>query len=676
MVAASEVSMIVEATRSEVKRWGGDGASLTHAALVLSSRYKDEFEAVFGSEGAERVKSLLRARRFRGDEDTLQAMLKDVEVKDSLQAIHDALREDLDTLEAPPEESATVATTSPEPTGSDPMPAEEETGEVSARLARSVHLVEPNQEADRQADIADLAAHLLRARPPLCALIGERGIGKTFSIGGLAATLGEQSEPLNVYRLAPDTIVANPSTTLRLALEDIKDRAVLVLDDFDELARLGTEFPDRELIGAVEEARHQTKVRLVLVVDRRYDARLGVLSQALDQHLCRVSLGELSPSRVLDIAQAEGALLAETHGVELDQAVVAAAVVPGVAADGIGQPGLAVDRLDLACARAVLSGEKRVSVSHLSDASPIPVETHNLAVQLGERVKGQHEAVEKVATRLALTRANLDLRPERPNGVFLFVGPTGVGKTELAKEIAVQEYGGLDRLIRLDMSEFAQEWSITRLVGPSPGYVGSTEPESWLTTRVAATPNCVVLLDEIEKAHPRVWNTFLQVFDAGRLTDGRGVTADFSRAVVIMTSNLGVQEASSRAVGFSGTGGDANRGRLLAAVRESMAPELLNRLDEIIVFSALSMDAIIEIARHELDSVSNRLAAAGWSIEFDEGVPEWLAQTGYDPTYGARHLQRNIEREFLALLATVSDRRIRVSPAGNKLSVAIEHSGS
>lgn len=304
-------------------------------------------------------------------------------------------------------------------------------------------------------------------------------------------------------------------------------------------------------------------------------------------------------------------------------------------------------------------------------AGTAQIDPHQLATQLARRVRGQSHAIERVAERLALTRARLDLRPERPNGVFLFAGPTGVGKTELARQIAIAEFGGPEHLIRLDMSEYSNlEFGIARLVGSAPGFVGYSEPESWLTTRVEKNPNSVILLDEIEKAHPGVWNTFLQVFDAGRLTDGRGKSADFSNTIIIMTSNLGAREAISGPVGF-GDRLDSASIRQLAVIEESIPPELLNRIDEVILFEALTLDAIAEIAEEELAETIRRLTSDGWSVTYDSTVTRWLAETGYDPAYGARHLHRNIEREFLSLMVDVPSRAVSVIVKDNQLAVSL-----
>jgi hypothetical protein len=308
-------------------------------------------------------------------------------------------------------------------------------------------------------------------------------------------------------------------------------------------------------------------------------------------------------------------------------------------------------------------GELDVLETGAQPTATIPAVPIDLRASVLGRIRGQDAAVEKIAERLNLTRARLDLRPERPNGVFLFAGPTGVGKTELALQIAIAEYGGSDRLIRLDMSEYAdREFGIARLLGSAPGYVGYGDPEAWLTTRVSRNPGSVILLDEIEKAHPGVWNTFLQVFDAGRLTDGRGNTVSFSETVVIMTSNLGVRESTANPVGF----GDQNRAgagaaRQLAVIKQTLAPELLNRLDEVILFDPLSLDSIAEIAESELAAAVSRIATSGWDVSYDPGVPRRLAETGYSPAYGARHLHRNIEREFLGLVARSGFRKLHIS---------------
>jgi ATP-dependent Clp protease ATP-binding subunit ClpC len=561
----------------------------------------------------------------------------------------------------------------------DPAPAEAEgtapdverwpgANEGAARVVRQVPVGGATQSRTREA--LEIAAQLLRAEPVVTALVGDRGVGRTTTLSAVAEVLGRLERPIAMWRIGPETIVANPAASLRMVLADVTQPMVIAVDDLDVLASLSTDHPDRDLLDVLEAARLHEHARLVVVVNRRCSARLAVASQALADTLQTVPIRPLPAAQIRGIVERTGRELAARFQLELSREALDAALAPAVEADGAAHPGLAIRRLDLASARAYVGRAKTVEVAHLAaetSGQSVTGESRDLAEALRERVKGQDEAIAAVSQRLTLTSAHLDLRPERPNGVFLFIGPTGVGKTQLAKELAAVEYGGYDRLIRLDMSEYAHDWAISRIAGPAPGYVGSTEPESWLTTKVAAMPRCLILLDEVEKAHPRVWNLFLQVFDAGRLTDGRGVTADFAESVIVMTSNLGVQEAKSRAIGFGEAVGQVDEARLLATVKERMAPELLNRVDQIIVFKALSLDAIEQIARAELTALSARLSSAGWVVTLSPEVAPWLARVGHDPAFGARHLQRNIEQELLVLLADAPTRSLRVDVRGDRL---------
>lgn len=261
---------------------------------------------------------------------------------------------------------------------------------------------------------------------------------------------------------------------------------------------------------------------------------------------------------------------------------------------------------------------------------------------------GQDHAIEIVVRRLALTRRSFDLRPERPDGVFFFAGPTGVGKTYLAELLAEQLYGP-DSLIRLDMSEYTDPSAVNRLIGPQPGYVGYDQPESWLTTSMIKAGSAVVLLDEVEKSHPVVWNTFLQLFDSGRLTDARGKTADFSSAVIVLTSNLGSSElAGNTGFGFSGSGG-SNDGAATAVTREVeriLPIELVNRLDDIVVFNVLGDEMIEGIARQVLDEAFERVQGT-YEIEISPDLLASVVNALHDARFGARHVHRVIEEQVL-----------------------------
>ncbi|HEY5094274.1 MAG TPA: ATP-dependent chaperone ClpB [Candidatus Eremiobacteraceae bacterium] len=264
--------------------------------------------------------------------------------------------------------------------------------------------------------------------------------------------------------------------------------------------------------------------------------------------------------------------------------------------------------------------------------------------RLHERVIGQDEAVTAVSTAVRRARAGLQ-DPDRPLGSFIFLGPTGVGKTELARALAAFLFDDEHAMIRIDMSEYMEKHAVSRLIGAPPGYVGYDEGGQ-LTEAVRRRPYCVVLFDEIEKAHPDVFNVMLQILDDGRLTDGQGRTVDFKNAVLIMTSNIGSSAISELA-------GDetALRAKVMEAMREHFRPEFLNRLDEIIIFKSLTLEDIKRIVDIQLASLTKRLATRGITMHLSDGAKALLAHHGYDPVYGARPLKRALQKEIVDPLA-------------------------
>ncbi|MFF8387122.1 ATP-dependent Clp protease ATP-binding subunit [Streptomyces kanasensis] len=271
-----------------------------------------------------------------------------------------------------------------------------------------------------------------------------------------------------------------------------------------------------------------------------------------------------------------------------------------------------------------------------------------LAEHLRERVIGQDEAVTAVSEAVLRSRAGL-ADPRRPIGSFLFLGPTGVGKTELARALADALFGSEERMVRLDMSEFQERHTVSRLVGAPPGYVGHEEAGQ-LTEAVRRHPYSLLLLDEVEKAHPDVFNILLQVLDDGRLTDAQGRTVDFKNTVIVMTSNLG-SEAIGSGRGVLGFGTDASsdggvdRDRVLRPLREHFRPEFLNRIDEIVVFRRLAEGQLRQITDLLLEETRRRLRAQHVTVDFAPEAVDWLARRGYEPEYGARPLRRTIQRE-------------------------------
>jgi ATP-dependent Clp protease ATP-binding subunit ClpC len=263
-----------------------------------------------------------------------------------------------------------------------------------------------------------------------------------------------------------------------------------------------------------------------------------------------------------------------------------------------------------------------------------------LEQELHGRIVGQEEAVSAVAEAVRRSRAGLG-DPNRPVGSFLFLGPTGVGKTELARALAEALFGDENLMVRFDMSEFQERHTVSRLVGAPPGYVGYEEAGQ-LTEQVRRRPYSVLLFDEIEKAHPDVFNILLQILDDGRLTDAQGRTVDFKHAVVIMTSNLGsarIQEHARREEPFEELKDD-----LMEILRSSFRPEFINRIDEIIVFRALNEEQLVDITKLLLDRLARRLHAQGIEVVFTDDAVRFLADAGFDPEFGARPLRRAIQR--------------------------------
>ena len=262
---------------------------------------------------------------------------------------------------------------------------------------------------------------------------------------------------------------------------------------------------------------------------------------------------------------------------------------------------------------------------------------------LHQRVIGQDEAVQAVADAVIRARAGIK-DPRRPIGSFIFLGPTGVGKTELAKTLAATLFDSVDNIVRLDMSEYMEKHSVSRLIGAPPGYVGYEEGGQ-LTEAVRRKPYSVVLFDEVEKAHPDVFNVLLQLLDDGRLTDSQGRTVDFKNTIIIMTSNIGSQHLLS-GITEKGEIRESARDAVMRDLRTAFRPEFLNRVDEIVLFKPLSVSETIVIVDLLLEEVRNRLRDRNISLKISEEAKQFIAESGYDPVYGARPLKRFLQREL------------------------------
>ena len=314
--------------------------------------------------------------------------------------------------------------------------------------------------------------------------------------------------------------------------------------------------------------------------------------------------------------------------------------------------------------RETVDGEQIANVVSMMSGIPVQkmaqaegIRLMGMKDDLMSKVIGQDKAIETLVK--AIRRSRIGLKdPNRPIGTFMFLGPTGVGKTHLAKELAKFMFGSSDALIRVDMSEYMEKFTVSRLVGAPPGYVGYEEGGQ-LTEKVRRKPYSIVLLDEIEKAHPDVFNILLQVMDEGRLTDTNGRTVDFKNTIVIMTSNVGTRQLKDfgKGIGFTSEQADNlkdhSRSIITKALNKQFAPEFLNRLDEIINFDQLEMDSLVKIVDIELEGLHKRVETIGYKLIIDDEAKKFIAQKGYDVQYGARPLKRAIQTYVEDALAEI-----------------------
>ena len=275
---------------------------------------------------------------------------------------------------------------------------------------------------------------------------------------------------------------------------------------------------------------------------------------------------------------------------------------------------------------------------------------HELELSVRKEIFGQDEAIHRIVERLKITRQNMDAHPNRPDGVFLFLGPSGVGKTETARVLATLLYGDHRAFIKLDMSEFMEPHSISKLIGSPPGYVGYDEG-SLMTRVMSSGSDKVILLDEIEKAHPQVFSLFLQVFDEGVMTDSHGNKMTFDNTIIIMTSNIARsiwEDQISTAPGFITPEVKRDQHMVNQALLRLLPSEFLNRVDEVIAFNPLTDENLHQIVRYHLDKVSKQVSSR-FSIQvvYDEAYVHWLAAEDYEPAFGARHVIRNVEKHVV-----------------------------
>jgi ATP-dependent Clp protease ATP-binding subunit ClpC len=562
----------------------------------------------------------------------------------------------------------------------------------------------------------------LRANVPV--LIGPPGVGKTAVVHGLAERFarGPLRSRKKLIEIGVPDLMAGTGTRGALAERLARLRAEIARADGDVVLFVD-EIHELFAGGAADEASSELRVALARGELPLLGATTGEsfkkaveADPTLARRVVAIEIEEPSAEDAFLQVRGASARLADHHRLAFDEEAIAAAIGWSVRyLPGRALPDKALALLDLAGARrkrvldetegpftqGPATGKAQGTANgkptdtgrrlRMEDVAPIVAEQASIPEErlletdaermlalektLGERVVGRAEPLSRIAT--LLRRNAVGLRGRRPIGTFLLLGPTGVGKTETAKAIAEALFDSPDAMTRLDLSEFSEAHAIAKLIGAPPGYVGH-EAGGQLTEALRKRPYQVVLLDEVEKAHRDVLQAFLQVFDEGRMTDGRGRLVDFTNTVIVMTSNLGVAELrhvrDRRGIGFGGqasTSTTALEDAVVGAAKKALAPELFNRIDEVVFYPPLERAQIAEIARKLLDEVAERLEAKGVAMQVDDdGIEALLVAGGYDPELGARPMRRAIGR---LVEAPIAERLLRRElPPGSTVIVGAE----
>ena len=527
----------------------------------------------------------------------------------------------------------------------------------------------------REAEITRMAQVLCRRRKNNPLLVGEPGVGKTAIVEGLARRIheGNVPDPLKTARIFALDLGALLAGTryrgdfeerLKAVLKALADEpgAILFVDELHTLVGAGA------TSGGAMDAANLLKPALAsgdlrCIGATTFQDLKGSLDRdrALSRRFQVVEVSEPSATDALDILQGLKASYESHHGVKYSDQALEAAVrlaskhltdrkLPDSALDVVDEAGAAQKLLPKKeRARKIGSPEIEAVVARMARVPVASVSAddreslYTLEAQLRAQIFGQDPACEAVASAIKLARSGLR-DPLKPMGCFLFAGPTGVGKTELAKQLA--KALGI-AFLRFDMSEYQEKHTVARLIGAPPGYVGYEEG-GLLTDAVRKQPHAVLLLDELEKAHPDLFGILLQVMDHATLTDSHGRSADFRHTVLVMTTNVGARELSARQVGFAEAGG---RRSATGTLEKAFSPEFRNRLDAILQFAPLGKPEMERVADKHLRELESQLAEKGVTLACTPAARAWLAEKGYDPAFGARPMARLIERELRRPLA-------------------------
>ena len=514
----------------------------------------------------------------------------------------------------------------------------------------------------RDKEIAAINLCLMKTKANNPVIVGERGTGRTSLIDGVASYLrSESSSSIKNARIIEITrnkilqIFGDSNKDTPQKFRDFLKQATFPgnIIVFDSVMEIGSEdrvtWPMMSILNDIKQMIEEQKIRAIMITTPEAYEKVYVKDPVLSVCCEKIELKELDVDTTIEILKTENESLASHYNMDIPFGVISKAV--SFADEFIKNsyfPSKAFLLLDEACAMATVENMKILTLEYVERAvakqsglSIDKIRRKNIALKsmndvLKKKIIGQDDAIDKVCDRIRLFMAGLN-NDKRPLGVFFFAGPTGVGKTELAKIIASEIFGSEDKLFRFDMSEYSQPHEIARLIGAPPGYVGYSE-DGQLTGAVRRCPNCVILLDEFEKAHEKIFNIFLQVFDAGRLTDGKGLSVDFRNTLIIMTSNMGANLAT-----YSGENNEERRNHLINALKSRFSMEFINRIDDVILFNKLKEDDIYKICRLITDNLCEKIKKNNIGMIIEDNVIKALCKQSYDEQFGVRNMKRIIE---------------------------------